>query len=103
MKIVHANILLFFYSLLHIQMDTLCYLTPSTDGDHAPECLLESCIYMETANTIGQMLQQNKDKIVIEKKQVTSPVWDAYTQAGFSRCVVIVIIKKGVVTTLYIP
>lgn len=69
MKIVHANILLFFYSLLHIQMDTLCYLTPSTDGDHAPECLLESCIYMETANTIGQMLQQNKDKIVIEKNK----------------------------------
>lgn len=44
-------------------MDTLCYLTPSTDGDHTPECLLESCIYMEIANTIGQMLQQNKEKI----------------------------------------
>lgn len=60
MKIVHA-------------MDTLCYLTPRTDGDHAPECLLESCIYMETANTIGQMLQQNKDRIVIEKTRSDQP------------------------------
>lgn len=73
MKIVHANIFLFFYSLLHMQMDTLCYLTPSTDGNHTPECLLESCIDMETANTIGQMLQQNKDKIVIEKATSDQP------------------------------
>lgn len=35
---------------------TLCYLTPCTNGDHTPECLLESCIYMEIVNTIGQML-----------------------------------------------
>lgn len=46
---------------------TLCYLTPSTNGDHTPECLLESCIYMEIANTIGQMLEEDTDKIIIEK------------------------------------
>lgn len=101
MKIVRANILLFFYSLLHIQMDTLCHLTPSTDGDHAPECLLESCIDMETANTIGQMLQQNKDKIVIEKTSDQPRLGCLHT--GFGHCMVIVIIRKGVVTTLYIP
>lgn len=38
--------------------DTLCYFTPRTDGSHTPQCLLEGCIDMETAITIGQVLQE---------------------------------------------
>lgn len=38
--------------------DTLCYFTPRADGSHTPQCLLEGCIHMETAITIGQVLQE---------------------------------------------
>lgn len=38
--------------------DTLCYFTPRADGSHTPQCLLEGCIDMETAITIGQVLQE---------------------------------------------
>ena len=41
---------------------TLCYFTARTDGSHTPKCLLEGCIYMETAITIGQMLQDDRMK-----------------------------------------
>lgn len=39
---------------------TLCYFTARTDGSHTPQSLLKGCIYMETAVTIGQMLQRKK-------------------------------------------
>lgn len=39
---------------------TLCYFTARTDGSHAPQSLLEGCIYMETAIAIGQMLQEER-------------------------------------------
>lgn len=45
----------------------MCYFTARTDGSHTPKCLLEGCIYMETAITIGQMLQDERMK----KKNVT--------------------------------
>lgn len=56
--------------MIHVEQrrGTLCYLAPRADGDHAPECLLESCIYVKTAKTVGQMLQEDTDEMNTEKR-----------------------------------
>lgn len=47
---------------------TLRYLAPRADGDHAPERLLERCIDVKTAKTVGQMLQEDTEQMITGKR-----------------------------------